>query len=102
MEVVKSPIAAALAAAMEYADSWGPQGFPVLPEEVAPEVDGNGVDGRSAKARQRPSALLLHRAVWAQAEVLATRCRMLLRVGEAVAEAIRQKTDLVRTKTSGS
>lgn len=82
---------------MEYADSWGPQGFPVPPEEVALEVDGNGIDERSATARQRPSALLLHRAVWAQAEVLVTRCRMLFRVGEAVAEAIQRKTDLVRT-----
>eukprot|EP00752_Nemacystus_decipiens_P002219 g2107.t3 len=42
-----------------------------------------------------PKPLLLHRAVWAQAEVLAQRCQLLLRAGETLSAELRRKADLV-------
>lgn len=90
---------------LNYADAWGPEGFPV-PEETEEEFStksaanaaNTAADGEPVRPRKpAPSPLLLHRAVWAQADLLAKRCRVLLRAGEALSSAIQTKADLVRS-----
>ena len=97
---------AAMSVVLEYSSSWGPEGFPVeeddatslelylqsQPKTQPEKCDHNG--GFSAMSPPSPS--LLHRAVWAQAKVLATRCRQLRRVGETLTEAVQKKIELVR------
>lgn len=103
MQETKTPLAAALSVAMAYADAWGPGGFPVLLEEEAhlSQAPESAVSAAASSVQQAmpPKPLLLHRVVWAQAEILATRCQLLLRVGETLSAEIRKKTDLVRRTT---
>lgn len=87
-----TPLAAALSAVMAYADAWGPDGFPVPLEEQ----DGDSSKDPVVNQAMPPKPFLLHRAVWAQAELLATRCQLLLRAGQTVSAEIRRKADLVR------
>lgn len=97
MEKSKTPLDAVLLVVLDYANTWGPEGFPVPPEEEADlsaASDGGAEGGSRMPPKLRP--LLLHRAVWAQAEVLATRCRLLSRVGETLSSAVQGKADLVR------
>ncbi|CAN0076746.1 unnamed protein product [Scytosiphon promiscuus] len=100
-EEFQTPLARALSAVTAYADTWGPRGFPVPSEE---HFDSSQADDDSATASATtdmvhqaapPKPLLLHRAVWAQADVLTSRCKLLLRVGETLSEEIRKKADLV-------
>lgn len=83
---------------INYADAWGPEGFPVPVETEAglSNAINTATDGEPVRPRKPPpSPLLLHRAVWAQADLLARRCRVLLRAGETLSSAIRNKADLV-------
>lgn len=100
VEEGKTPLAGALSAVTAYADAWGPQGFPVPPEEEVDsfQTDSNTATGSTSLVHEAapPNPLLLHRAVWAQAGVLTTRCRLLARVGETLSRDIRKKADLVR------
>lgn len=102
MEESKPPLAAALSMVINFADSWGPEGFPV-PSEPEEDLSNPGntntttTNGEPIRPRTPPpSPLLLHRAVWAQAALLAKRCRVLERVGDALSSAIQKKADLVR------
>lgn len=96
-----TPLAAALSVVVTYADAWGPSGFPVPQEEEAglPEANESSISSAVTSLQQAmpPNPSLLHRVVWAQAEVLARRCQLLLRAGETLSAEIRKKTDLVRT-----
>lgn len=95
-----TPLAAALSEVVAYADTWGPGGFPVPVEQEAslPQTHDSADSSAATSVQQAlpPNPLLLHRAVWAQAEVLARRCHLLLHVGETLSAEIRKKTDLVR------
>lgn len=91
----KTPLAAAASAIVAFADAWGPSGFPVPLDEH--EQDGDSSQAaNSVNQAMPPKPILLHRAVWAQAEVLAARCQLLLRAGENLSAEIRRKADLVR------
>lgn len=93
VQETKTPLAAAVSTVMAYADAWGPNGFPVPLDEQ----DGDSSQTAIAMNQgMQPKPSLLHRAVWAQAEVLATRCQLLLRAGETLSAEIRTKADLVR------
>lgn len=93
VQEIKTPLAAAASEVMAYADAWGPNGFPVPLDEQ----DGDSSQAAiSANQATPPKPLLLHRAVWAQAEVLATKCQLLLRAGETLSAELRRKADLVR------
>lgn len=98
-EEAKPPLAAALSMVLDYADAWGPEGFPV-PEETEEEFStaaDTATDGEPVRPRKPPpSPLLRHRAVWAQADLLATRCQLLLRTGEVISSSIQKKADMVR------
>lgn len=99
VQETKTPLAAAVSAVMAYADAWGPSGFPVPLDEQ----DGDSSQAAiSVDQAMRPKPLLLHRAVWAQAEVLATRCQLLLRAGETLSTELRRKADLVRHRSTQS
>eukprot|EP00903_Cladosiphon_okamuranus_P015252 g14094.t3 len=94
VQETKTPLAAAASAVMAFADAWGPSGFPVSLDEH--EQDGDPSQAtNSVNQAMPPKSLLLHRAVWAQAEILATRCQLLLRAGEKLSAEIRRKADLV-------
>lgn len=96
----KTPLATALSLVMAYADAWGPGGFPVPIEEEADVSQANDSAARTDEtSKQRtmpPKRLLLHRAVWAQAEILAKRCQLLSRVGQDLSAEIWRQSDLVR------
>ncbi|CAN0391249.1 unnamed protein product [Ectocarpus sp. 12 AP-2014] len=94
----KTPLEAALSVVMAYADAWGSDGFPVPAEDEVASQAGDGDAGAAASSVQGappPKPLLLHRAVWAQAGVLTTRCQLLSTVGETLSAEIRKKADLV-------
>lgn len=91
---MKTSVAAALDVVVEYANAWGPEGFPVPVEEETPDVHV-GSHGSFDSVQQR-NLRLLHRAVWAQADLLASRSRLLLTAGEEISWIIQQKADLVR------
>lgn len=94
-----TPLAAALSVVVTYADAWGPGGFPVPLEEAdIPQALESAVTSAATSVQQSmpPNRLSLHRVVWAQAEVLARRCQLLLRLGETLSEQIRKTADLVR------
>lgn len=93
VQETKTPLAAAVSAIVAYADAWGPSGFPVPPKE---EDDDLSPAALSVNQAMPPKPLLLHRAVWAQAEILATRCQLLLAAGETLSAEIQRKADLVR------
>ncbi|CAM9397884.1 unnamed protein product, partial [Ectocarpus sp. 12 AP-2014] len=98
VEEAKTPLEAALSVVMAYADAWGSDGFPVPAENEVASQAGDGDAGAAASSVQGvppPKPLLLHRAVWAQAGVLTTRCQLLSRVGETLSAEIRKKADLV-------
>ncbi|CAM9137868.1 unnamed protein product [Ectocarpus sp. 4 AP-2014] len=98
VEEAKTPLEAALSVVMAYADAWGSDAFPVPAEDEVASQAGDGATGASASSVQRvppPKPFLLHRAVWAQAGVLTTRCLLLSRVGETLSAGIRKKADLV-------
>lgn len=102
VEEAKTPVEAALSVVAAYADAWGSDDFPVPAEDEVASQAGDGAAGTvasSVKGAQPPKPLLLHRAVWAQAGVLTTRCQLLLRAGETLSAEIRKKADLVRRKT---
>lgn len=96
----KTPLAAVQSLVMAYADSWRPGGFPVpVEEEVDTSQTGDSAARTAATLKQQavpPQPFLLHRAVWAQAEILAKRCQLLSRVGENLSTEIRRQADLVR------
>lgn len=101
VEEAKTPLEAALSVVRAYADAWGSDGFPVPAEDEVASQAGDGAVGAAASSVQGappPKPLLLHRAVWAQAGVLTTRCQLLSRVGETLSAEIRKKADLVRKK----
>lgn len=104
VEERKTPLTTALGVVIAYADAWGPRGFPVPADEQAAilEVDDGTTDGCSVSSRQPPNPLLLHRAVWAQAEILAKRCRLLFTVGEGLSTAVERKIGLVRLPSETS
>ncbi|CAM9180110.1 unnamed protein product, partial [Hapterophycus canaliculatus] len=95
----KTPLTKALMAVTAYADAWGPQGFPVPFEGEAESspADYNPATANTSLVHQAAplKPLLLHRAVWAQADVLTTRCKLLSRVGEILSGDIREKADRV-------
>lgn len=97
VQEAKTPLAAAVCAGMDYADAWGPAGFPVPLEKQ----DGDSFqDAISVNQAMTPNPLVLHRAVWAQAQVLSTRCQLILRAGETLSAEIRRKADLVRSRSN--
>lgn len=96
----KTPLANALSLVMAYADAWRPGGFPVPVEQEADISQANDsaapTAANSKERRMPPKHFLLHRAVWAQAEILAKRCQLLSRVGQDLSAEVRRQSDLVR------
>ncbi|CAB1113052.1 unnamed protein product [Ectocarpus sp. CCAP 1310/34] len=98
VEEAKAPLEAALSVVMAYADAWGSDGFPVPAEDEIASQASDGAAGAAASSVQGaplPKPLLLHRAVWAQAGVLTTRCQLLSRAGQTLLAEIRKRADLV-------
>lgn len=84
VEQERSPLDSALSKVLQYASSWGPEGFPVKTPS------------------QSHSSVQLHHAVWAQAELLCVRCRHLVMAGETLSAAVERKADLVRQRGTAS